>query len=126
MTAELLVDTDVLVDFLRGNDSAVRFVQANANRIALSSICVAELFAGARDGELSELDELLRLFPIKSVTPEIARTGGMLKGKYGESHGLGLADALVAATAQEYGFTLQTLNIKHFPMFPDLAPPYRK
>lgn len=123
---DLLVDTDVLVDFLRGHDLAVDFVQTNTARIALSSIVIAELYAGAREEELLELDDLPRLFPIKPVTAQIARAGGLLKARYGKSHGLGLADALLAGTAQQYGFSIQTLNVKHFPMFPGLDPPYRK
>jgi len=123
---DFLVDTDVLVDFLRGNDLAADFMRTNAARIALSSIVVAELYAGAREEELRELDDFSRLFPVKPVTAQIARAGGLLKARYGKSHGLGLADALLAGTAQQHGFTIQTLNVKHFPMFPGLNPPYRK
>ena len=126
MTRGFLVDTNVLVDFLRGNEPAVAFVKRNVFRIVLSSIVVAELYAGARDEELAELDLLPQLFLVRPVTTEIARTGGLLKAKYGKSHGLGLADALLAATAQQHGLTIQTLNVKHFPMFPGLHPPYRK
>ena len=123
---DLLVDTDVIVDFLRGNDLAVGFVEANADRIALPSIVMAELYAGAREEELTDLDDLPRVFPVKPITAQIASLGGLLKARYGKSHGLGLADALVAGTALHYGLTLQTLNVKHFPMFPNLEPPYRK
>lgn len=126
MTADWLVDSDVLVDFLRGNELAVDFVQVNAARFVLSSIVVAELFAGARKNELSTLDELPQLFPVAPLTADIARAGGLLKARYGQSHGLGLADALLAATAQLQGLQLKTLNIKHYPMFSDLEPAYRK
>nr|VFK08400.1 MAG: hypothetical protein BECKLPF1236A_GA0070988_100171 [Candidatus Kentron sp. LPFa]VFK24611.1 MAG: hypothetical protein BECKLPF1236C_GA0070990_100152 [Candidatus Kentron sp. LPFa] len=101
-------------------------MEANAGRIVLSSIVVAELYAGAKDEELSVLDELPRLFPVEPVTAEIARLAGLLKGRYARSHGVGLADALIAATAKQHGLDIGTLNIKHFPMFPGLEPPYRK
>jgi len=39
---------------------------------------------------------------------------------------LGLADALLAATAHCHGLELRTLNVKHYPMFPGMQPPYRK
>nr|VFJ64562.1 MAG: hypothetical protein BECKFW1821C_GA0114237_100614 [Candidatus Kentron sp. FW] len=126
MTPDFLVDTDILVDFLRGNNLAVDFVRGNAARIVLSSIVIAELYSGAREGELPILDEIPRLFSAKPVTTEIARLGGSSKSRYGKSHGLGLADALLAATAKHYRLRLKTLNVKHFPMFPDLRPPYRK
>ena len=50
MSRRLLVDTDVLIDFLRGREEAVSFVTVHSERILVSSIVVAELYAGARDG----------------------------------------------------------------------------
>jgi predicted nucleic acid-binding protein len=126
MRQDLLVDTDVLVDYLRGNDPAVAFMQKNVFRVTFSAITLAELHAGARRTEMAMLDELARLFPVMPVTQEIARAGGRLRAEYGKSHGIGLADALVAATARQYGLLLNTLNVKHFPMFPGLRPPYGK
>jgi len=43
-----LIDTDVLVDFLRGYGKAVAFINAHSERIILSSIAVAELYAGVK------------------------------------------------------------------------------
>ena len=43
-----------------------------------------------------------------------------------KSHGLGLAGAIVAATADAEGADLKTLNVKHYPMFKGLKPAYRK
>ena len=50
MSRPILLDTDVLIDFLRGYDKAVSFVNVNLDRIILSSIVVAELYAGVRNG----------------------------------------------------------------------------
>jgi len=122
----LLVDTDIFVDFLRGNDLAIDFVRTNATRIVLSSIVVAELYAGARSEELPILDELPQSFPVEPITADIARAAGLLKSRYARSHGVGLADALIAATAKHHDLDVGTLNTKHFPMFPGLEPPYRK
>lgn len=127
MKPSYLLDTDVLVDFFRGVRHAVDFVKQNSNRIVLSVIVLSELYAGVRDeDEVAELDAFFQLFPVYSISPEIARTGGLLKWQYSKSHGLGLADALLAATVKNHGFELKTLNIKHYPMFSDLQPPYRK
>ena len=41
-------------------------------------------------------------------------------------HGVGLADALLAATAESENAELKTLNTKHYPMFQDLKPAYTK
>ncbi len=47
----VLVDTDVLIDFLRGHEQGVFFVNLASDRIILLSIVVAELYAGVRGGE---------------------------------------------------------------------------
>ena len=60
------------------------------------------------------------------VTSEIAKSGGLYKYKYGKSHGIGLADAIIAATAQTENADLKTLNIRHYPMFKNLKPAYKK
>ncbi|MBU4200487.1 MAG: type II toxin-antitoxin system VapC family toxin [Verrucomicrobia bacterium] len=127
MTKHVLVDTDVMVDFLRGHPKAVALVHAQSVLIILSSIVVAELCAGVRgDEELSSLDSLIHLFPIVSVSPELARIAGLYKRDYARSYGVGLADAIMAATAQTENADLITLNIKHYPMIKGLKPAYTK
>ena len=48
MKRPILPDTDVLVDFFRGRSKAVAFINAHSDRIILSAVIVAELFAGAK------------------------------------------------------------------------------
>ncbi len=123
----ILLDTDILVDFLRGYSKAVSYVKAHTDRIILSSIVVAELYAGIRDNtELIELDELVSLFTVVPVTPDLAKAGGLYKRDYKKSHGIGLADAIMAATAESQDAELKTLNIKHYPMLKGVKPPYTK
>ncbi len=125
MIKKFLVDTDVLINYLRGNDNAVNYVKMHSTKIVLSVITVAELYAGVRDNEeRKELDEFVGLFPIFPVTPEIAKKGGIYKRDYFKTHGIGLADALIAATAEIHNADLKTFNTKHFPMFDGLKPPY--
>jgi predicted nucleic acid-binding protein len=127
MRKSLLVDTDVLVDFLRGQSMAATLIRDNAGWIILSSIVAAELYAGVRGNqELATLDKLLSLFRIVPVSAEIARTGGIFKRDYAKSHGVGLADAIVAATAMVENAELKTLNVKHYPMIKGIRPAYRK
>jgi len=123
---ELIVDTDVVVDFLRGHASAIAFLEDNIERIYLSVVTVAEVYAGARDRELEAIRRFVDSFPTIVITPEIAAGGGNLKRRYARSHRLGLADALIAASAVEHGLVPATLNVKHYPMFPDLEPAYFK
>ena len=130
MSKPILVDTDVLIDFLRGHEQAVSFVNLESDRIILSSIVVAELYAGVRggegDAEQTTLEGFLSLFRVVHVTAAIARLGGLYKRDYGKSHGVSLADAVVAATAILENAELKTLNVKHYPMFNALEPAYRK
>ena len=127
VTNSILLDTDVLVDFLRGHSKALAFVNAQSDRIILSSIVVAELFAGVRgDAEQVVLEDFISLFRVISVDAEIAKTGGLYKRDYARSHGIGLADAILAATAESENAELKTLNTKHYPMFKGLRPAYTK
>ncbi len=127
MPKTALFDTDVLVDFLRGQPKAIALVQAQADRIILSSIVVAELYAGIKNAEeLSILDAFISLFRVVPVSAEMARAGGLYKKQYAKSHGVGLADAIVAATAEAENADLKTLNTKHYPMLKGLEPAYAK
>nr|WP_319523711.1 type II toxin-antitoxin system VapC family toxin [uncultured Desulfosarcina sp.] len=127
MQDSILVDTDVMIDFLRGYNKAVAFIENFSSRIILSSIVVAELYAGVKGGqELAVLENFLSLFRIVPVTVGIAKKGGLYKRDFGKSHGVGLADAILAATADMEKARLKTLNVKHYPMIKGLQPAYRK
>ena len=127
MTRPMLPDTGVLVDFLRGYGKAVAFVNAHHGRIILSSIVVAELYAGVKgNAEIAALEDLVSLFRVVPVTAEIAKAGGLYRRDYGKSHGVGLADAILAATAEAENAELKTLNVKHYPMLKGLRLAYQK
>ena len=127
MRTSMLVDTDVLIDFLRGNDKAVTFFDEFSSHIILSPIVVAELYAGVKGAEeLSVLDNFVSLFRLAPITAAIAKAGGLYKRDFGKSHGVGLADALLAATADAENAELKTLNVQHYPMIKGLKPAYKK
>ncbi len=115
------------VDFLRGHPKAAHLIHDHAGRIILSSMVAAELYAGVKGNkELATLDKLLSLFRMVPVSAEMARIGGLFKRDYAKSHGVGLADAIVAATATAENADLATLNVKHYPMIENLKPAYTK
>jgi predicted nucleic acid-binding protein len=121
----LLVDTDVLIDYLRGRTEAEDYVDNLSAPLFLSVITVAELYTGVRDGaERTKLDTFVGAFGIIAVDRDIAIMGGLYRRDYGKSHGTGLADALIAATVTVHSLTLVTLNKKHFPMLTALIAPY--
>jgi len=127
MAQLFLPDTDVLIDFLRGYQQAVDFININASQIILSTIVIAELYAGVRGKqELTILNNFVSLFDVIPMNSEIAKIGGLYKRDFGKSHGVGLADAIIAATCHSKNAQLKTLNIKHYPMIENLEPAYTK
>ena len=126
-TRNIFIDTDIMIDYLRGNKKAVSFVNERTDRIIFSPIVVAELYAGVKgEQEQTVLDELFSLFPVIPLTMETARVGGLLKRDFEKSHGIGLPDAILAATVQSEKAELGTLNVKHYPMMKRLKPAYVK
>ena len=102
-------------------------VKGSKGGIVLSSIVVAELYAGVKgDRELSILDDFIAFCRIVPVSQKIARQGGLYKRDFAKSHGVGLADAIIAATAELEELDLKTLSIRHYPMLRGLKPPYTK
>lgn len=126
MARSVLLDTDVVVDFFRGESLAIDLVNAHSDRIILSSIVVADLYAGVKGKEEAVLESFVSLFRVVPVDVEIAKAGGLYKRDYGKSYGVGLADALLAATAEAEQAELKTLNTRHYPMLRDLEPAYKK
>lgn len=124
----ILVDTDVLIAHLRGLDTArgwLHAARADGQRLSVSVVTVTELTGGMRSTERSAVWGLLAGLRPEPVTELIARRAGELMRQYRRTHaGISVADYLIAATAQERGAALATLNVHHFPMFPDLTAPF--
>src|SRR5688500_18688105 len=101
MADRLLLDTDVIIDYLRGQDEAAEFLEKRSETLLVSAITVAELFAGVRDGrELTALSAFLGAFEVVAVDRGIAERGGLHRRDYGGRHNTGLADGLIAAASQ--------------------------
>jgi predicted nucleic acid-binding protein len=127
VAGRLLIDTDVLIEYLRGRSEAVEYLEGLTSDLYLSVISVAELFARVRDDEEEKsLKQLLLTFVILPVTEKTARLGGLYRRDYGGSHGTGLAYALIAATSEENGADLVTFNRRHFPMVSKIMVPYER
>ena len=127
MARSILLDTDILVDFLRGHSKAVDLINAHSARIILSAVVVAELYAGVKgEAEQMVLDNFVSIFRVVPVSAEISKVGGLYKRDFGKSHGVGLADAILAATAEAENAELKTLNRRHYPMLKGLRPAYTK
>jgi predicted nucleic acid-binding protein len=121
----VLWDTSILIDVLRGAPAAVAYAQALHEVPACSEISRVEVLRGVRSAERPATERLLGSIIWIPLDESIARRAGALGREWGRSHpGIGTADLVVAASAQELGANLATSNIRHYPMFDGLAPPY--
>ena len=83
MATQLLIDTDVLIDYLRDYPDAVSYVEAQQERLLISVVTVAELYAGVREGEeRSRLERFLRAFEIIPLDQRLAVQGGLYRRDY--------------------------------------------
>ncbi|MBX9742698.1 MAG: type II toxin-antitoxin system VapC family toxin [Chthoniobacterales bacterium] len=122
-----LINTDILIDYLRDHAEAVTSIENDLDDLYLSVMNVAELYQGVRnEKEHKNLTSMLSIFTILPITLEVATQGGIYSSKYRASHGSGLADCLIAATVDLHGLTLRTLNAKHYPMLQQIEVPYKK
>jgi predicted nucleic acid-binding protein len=102
--ADVLVDTDIFVDHLRG---AVE-LKAGSHRLHYSVVTRAELFAGS--SATVALTTLLAPFREVVVDRAVAERAGRIK----REAGIRMPDALIAATALERNLSLATRNRRHF------------
>jgi hypothetical protein len=77
---------------------------------------VAELWAGARPSEHDALNNLFRALTCIPIDDQMGQQAGTYLHRYRRSHGIEIADALIAATAVANGAELWTRNRKHYPM----------
>lgn len=117
----LVLDTDLLVGFLRGEERAVRFLDSlwgRGEEPALSSIVVYELYRGAvRRGRrhVEAVRELERLLPVLPLDGRAARLAAEMEEDL-RRRGLrvDVRDLLIAATAMANGCGVATCNVRHF------------
>ncbi len=120
-----LLDTNILIDYLRDKIEAVEFVEALRSKPATSVCTVIELMSGAKSrSEEVRIEKLSRVVRLLPVVEEIAWSAGRHLKHYQRSHGLDDIDAIIAATAEHHQLELATQNVKHFPMFGRLKRPY--
>jgi predicted nucleic acid-binding protein len=118
----MLVDTDVLIWYMRGSTKALRAIEA-LEGFSISVVTYIELVQGLRSkAELNTLRNFLQSqsVPVLQITESISSTAMFLVEQHHFGHSLGLADALIAATAVTHGLPLLTSNSKHYQVVKNL------
>ncbi|MBF0388172.1 MAG: type II toxin-antitoxin system VapC family toxin [Candidatus Omnitrophica bacterium] len=119
----MLVDTDVLIWYLRGEKKAAQFID-RIGSFEISAINYMEILHGLRNKtELRAWKEFIKARGIKVILidHDITTKAIYWTEEYGLSHGLRLADALIASTADVYGKELLTGNVADYRFIPGLV-----
>jgi predicted nucleic acid-binding protein len=116
----VLIDSDVLVEVSRGHNLSLvsrwHALADSAAAVLYSPITLAELWAGARPAEHPILRKLFSALRCMEIEEQTAYRAGQFLRQFSKSHGLKIADALIAAGAVTHSAQLWTRNRKHYPM----------
>jgi predicted nucleic acid-binding protein len=122
----VLWDTSIVIDILRGHAPALAYARTLDEPPRCSEITRVEVLRGLRASERRTTERLFGTISWIDVDEAIARRAGELGRTWSRSHqGIATADLIIAATAEERHHDLATMNLKHFPMIPELRPPYQ-
>lgn len=118
----MIIDTDVLIWYLKGNNAAKTVVDANVP-FSVSSVTYMELIQGMRDKK--EFQKFQKQFKkwktdIIHIDQDISARSVFYVQEYSLSHSMMLADALIAATAVQNSEVLLTANDKHYRYIPNI------
>lgn len=124
----MILDSDVLIEILRSNAQTARWVAAQVSTgeaLRYSPVSRAEVGAGLRAGEEKVIAALFAGLDAVTIDAATGELAGERLRRYRRSHGLELGDALIGASAVQYGERLATFNRRHYPGLNRLASPDR-
>jgi tRNA(fMet)-specific endonuclease VapC len=131
----LILDSSIAISAERRGDTVQAFLQrvidaAGDQEAALSAVGVVELVHGIHRADTPErrgrreafVEELLSTVPIYPLTTDVARLAGKLDAEQ-QTRGIVIpfADLLIGATAVSLGYSVLTVNPRHFRRVPGLA-----
>jgi len=118
----MLLDTDVLIDFLRGFPPAVSWLTNYASPIGVPGLVAMELIQGCHTlAEQRRVERELRRFTLYWPTQADCQRAYQDFSAAWLSHNLGIMDALIGHTAVGLGETLAKFNVKHFAVIAGLS-----
>lgn len=127
-TGVMIIDSTVIIDFLNKQENARQFL-LQGGTLGVSRVVVMEIFAGTRShNERKIVSKQLQLFhaSVIEISEDISELAGDIFAQHFHSHGIGIMDAFIAATALIHKEPLVTHNTKHFRFIKglDLVVPY--
>jgi len=118
----MVIDTDVLIWYMRGNEKAYQLIE-NSKNFFISAITYMELVQGLRNKqELTKFRKALNGWnaQILYVSEEVSAKAMFYVEQHFLSHSMQLADALIGATAIAHGLPILTENDKHYKVIKDI------
>jgi len=115
----ILLDSDVIIEALRGRREISEGIRAIEHRGVPTYCCAvsfAEIWAGVRPGDESVTEAFFHARGEVVLDAVVGRRAGAYLSRYSRSHGVQIADALVAAAASTAGLRLWTLDRRCYPM----------
>jgi len=126
----ILLDTDVMVDILRGYEPAIAWLTAvSDSEIGVPGLVVMELIQGSQNmREQKRLEKALNIYPLYWAEPKDCDRALKSFAAHHLGHNIGLLDTLIAETAISVGAELATFNVKHYQVLKELKTiqPYEK
>ncbi|OGT93835.1 MAG: twitching motility protein PilT [Gammaproteobacteria bacterium RIFOXYB2_FULL_38_6] len=118
----MIIDTDVLIWYLRGSQKAKKVVESNIP-FSISAVTYMELIQGMKNKEEFKIfQKQIKNWniDIMQIDKEISSRAVFYIQEYSLSHSMMLADALIAATVVQTSETLLTANDKHYKYIPNI------
>ena len=117
----ILLDTNILIEILKGNSVTLKTIGQLDEPPAISTITAMELLYGALNKqELLQLEKFLSRFEHLPLNEDISGIAFKLIRSYAKSHTLDIPDSLIAATTLHHKAALFTYNVKDFKFIPGL------
>ena len=113
-----LLDTDIVIDFLRRRDYARALLEnwADEGLLAISTLTHLEIYQEMKSGEEKATNTFLDGLISVAVDVTIARRAGRMLGELRlKGMTVGMGDAIIAATALQISTPLLTNNVEHYP-----------
>ncbi len=124
----ILLDTNICVGFLRGDEHVLAAYKRNSGNVAISAMTVGELFFGVGKSDPEFVEKNRRLVELFISRIPVVQTNNAIMERFGyekarlKAAGTPLddADMIIAATALSLNAPIATANTKHFNRFPSI------